>query len=216
MNSLLDAYSPCSYLIFHFFLFFRKEPVYFEFPELRGHSRRDYCLEIISEILQAHIFIRQFSLEQKIERGEALSKATLSIFRYIAIKEAFSIISSNSKITLSFNLANQLPRGEVVLEALYDYFKACPSPFYLNALGKLGFTAERNIDGCVCCFGLPKSLEKALEESFGDSEKSKEAFATVDLIRTEGFNTNLVMMKVLLFLMLLIYPYLSCQLQFNL
>lgn len=179
--------------------FIRKEPVYFEFPELRGHSRRDYCLEIICEILQTHIFIRQFNLEEEIERGEALSKATLSIFRYIAIKEALHIIPSNLKTILPFNLANRLPRGEMILEALYDYFKACPSPFYLHELGKLGFTSERNIDGCLCCIGFPKSLEKALEESFGDSEKSKEASATVDLIRTEGFNTNLILMKVLLF-----------------
>ncbi|KAF3322338.1 hypothetical protein FCM35_KLT13479 [Carex littledalei] len=177
-----------------------KEPVYFEFTELRGHSRRDYCLEMICEILQAHIFIRQFNLEEEIERGEALSKATLSIFRYIAIREALRIIPSNLKTTLPFNLANRLPRGEVILEALYDYyFKACPSPFYLHTLGKLGFTSERNIDGCFCYFGLPKSLEKALEESFGDSEKSKAASATLDLVRTEGFKTNLIMMKELLF-----------------
>lgn len=157
-------------------------------------------MEMICEILQAHIFIRQFNLEEEIERGEALSKAALSIFRYIAIKEALHIIPSNLKTTLPFNLANRLPRGEVILEALYDYYlKACPSPFYLHTLGKLGFTSERNIDGCFCCFGLPESLEKALEESFGDSEKSKAASATSDLVRAEGFKTNLIMMKVLLF-----------------
>ncbi|KAJ4759586.1 ArgH (DUF639) [Rhynchospora pubera] len=175
-----------------------KEPVYFEFPELRGHSRRDYCSEIIHEILQAHIFIRQFNLEET-ERGEALSKATISIFRYIAIREALHTIPSNLKTTLPFNLANRLPREEVILEALFNYFKACPSPFFLHALGKLGFTSERSTDGCLCCFGLPKSLETALEESFDDSEKTKAASATVDLVKAEGLDANITMMKELMF-----------------
>jgi len=34
-----------------------------EFPELTGHSRRDYWLAIIEEILCVHQFIRKFHLE---------------------------------------------------------------------------------------------------------------------------------------------------------
>ncbi|KAF3964688.1 hypothetical protein CMV_011050 [Castanea mollissima] len=62
------------------------EPAVIEFPELKGHSRRDYWLAIIREILYVHRFINKYEIKG-IERDEALSKAVLGILRVQAIQD---------------------------------------------------------------------------------------------------------------------------------
>uniref|UniRef100_A0A6N2LC76 Uncharacterized protein n=1 Tax=Salix viminalis TaxID=40686 RepID=A0A6N2LC76_SALVM len=62
------------------------EPAVIEFPELKGHTRRDFWLAIIREILYVHRFIKKFEISG-VERDEALSKAVLGILRLQAIKK---------------------------------------------------------------------------------------------------------------------------------
>ncbi|KAJ3680310.1 hypothetical protein LUZ60_016588 [Juncus effusus] len=185
-----------------------KELVCFEFPELKGHSRRDYMLEMINEILNAHIFIRRFEFINEIPKCKVLAKATLAIFRYIAIKQCLNIIPLNFKTTLPLNILNRVPKGDSISEALTDYFKSNFPPFYLRSVCQLGFGERRDgfefeneidLDSCVGCFGLKRSLQIALEESFGNSEKTEAAFATVDQFKVEGIDTNIILMKELLF-----------------
>ncbi|XP_048228453.1 uncharacterized protein LOC8271829 isoform X4 [Ricinus communis] len=67
------------------------EPVVIEFPEFKGHSRRDYWLSIIQEILYVHRFINKFQLTG-VEQDEALSKAVLGILRLQAIQEISELL----------------------------------------------------------------------------------------------------------------------------
>ncbi|KAF2946033.1 hypothetical protein DAI22_02g261700 [Oryza sativa Japonica Group] len=202
------------------------EPIYFDFPELGGPSRRDYWLAIAREVLQVNKFIRKFNLEN-VQRAEALSKAILGILRYSAVKEAFHISPSHFKTTLTFSLAEKLPKGDMVLKALYDnYFQLLDTslshlvtespvdnrlqnhslPFSLYALSRMGFIllkrkdeAQSEISFCAVCFGVTKSLEAALEESICYSERIDAARATIDQVKVEGVDANLALMQELLF-----------------
>ncbi|KAK3158554.1 hypothetical protein QOZ80_2AG0138660 [Eleusine coracana subsp. coracana] len=202
------------------------EPIYFDFPELGGPSRRDYWLAITREVLQVNRFIRKFNLGD-VQRAEALSKAILGILRYSAVKEAFHIAPSHFKTTLTFSLAEKLPKGDMVLEALYkNYFQLLDTslshlenestvdklsqthslPFSLYALSRMGLIllkrkdeTDKEISFCAACFGVTKSLEVALKESICYSERIELARATVDQVKVEGVDANLALMQELLF-----------------
>ncbi|CAA7391043.1 unnamed protein product [Spirodela intermedia] len=203
-----------------------EDPVYFEFPELKGHSRRDYWLAIIHEVLHVHEFIRKFDLSET-QRVEALSKAILGIFQYRAVKEVFHIISSRSKTLLPFSLAENLPKGDKILEALHGHLellcmgmectarKTLPDatplgnllPVSMLELTRKGFTLMKTADGIeenvsqIGAFyvGDKSPLDKAVWQSICYSGKAETARATVEQVKVEGIDTNLAVMKGLLF-----------------
>lgn len=191
---------------------------------MKGSSRREYWLAIIREVLQVHRFIREFNLED-IKGAEALSRAILGIFRYRAVKEAFRVSLPRFKTILAFDLADKLPKGDMILQALCNYLelvqigclnhraaefdadkrlKSHPLPLFVYALTRVGFTVVKREDGnepkdpafSDICFDATKSLETAVKESFCYSERAKEARATVDQVKVEGIDTNLAVMQV--------------------
>ncbi|XP_038972831.1 uncharacterized protein LOC103714805 isoform X1 [Phoenix dactylifera] len=201
------------------------EPVYFEFPEFKGHSRRDYWLAIIQEVLQVHRFIRKFNLEE-IQQGEVLSMAALGIFRYRAVKEGFHITPHHFKMTLAFNLAEKLPKGDIILDALYNHLellhtgcqshfasdsssdkklRALPLPSSSYTLSKMGLLKrnyminERDFLVADVCIGATSPLEMAVKESFCYSERAEAACATVDQVKVEGIDRNIAVMQELLY-----------------
>ncbi|XP_058097790.1 uncharacterized protein LOC131242870 isoform X2 [Magnolia sinica] len=204
------------------------EPVYLEFPEFKGHSRRDYWLAITSEVLHVHRFIRRFNMKE-IQQAEALSRATLGIFRYRAVREVFHILPSHFKTLLAFDLAGKLPGGDTILETLSSRLALLStqskrsdvsvgtsnnarlptvlSPFSVMTLSRLGFVLPKEVDfpeeaelyvGDVCV-GEINPLEMAVKESKFDSSKAEAAQATVDQVKVEGIDTNVAVMKELLF-----------------
>ncbi|KAK4841880.1 hypothetical protein QYF36_011952 [Acer negundo] len=201
------------------------EPVYFEFPEFKGNSRRDYWLDICLEILRAHRFINKHNFN-KIQQSEVLGKAILGIFRYRAVREAFNIFSSQYKTLLAFNLAESLPRGDTILQTLssrlallniggaqHDMVGSPPakqkqklSPVAILTLHQLGFIlqTETNLDGETIavgdiCVGETNPLEIAVKQSISDTGRAEAAQATVDQVKVEGIDTNAAVMKELLF-----------------
>lgn len=201
------------------------DPVYLEFPEFKGNSRRDYWLDICLEVLYAHRFIRKNSLKE-IQKSEVLARVILGIFRYRAVREAFRYSASHYKTLLPFNLAESLPRGDFILETLssrlvllnadaakgdvsgspYAKLQSKLSPVSLLALCQLGFilAKEGNIDeesiivGDVCV-GETNPLELAVKQSVSDTSSAEAAQATVDQVKVEGIDTNVAVMKELLF-----------------
>ncbi|XP_030544439.1 uncharacterized protein LOC115750947 [Rhodamnia argentea] len=201
------------------------EPVYMEFPELKGSSRRDYWLDICFEVLRAHRFARKNNFRE-IQRAETIARAILGIFRYRAIKEAFSIFPSNYKTILPYNLAESLPGGDVILETLAIHLelvkvdapchddsgspftkqKKILSPVSVMALDRLGLTLLKQIKldidlvavGDVCVAEI-NPLETALKNSILDTGRAEAAQATVDQVKVEGIDTNVAVMKELLF-----------------
>ncbi|KDO77030.1 hypothetical protein CISIN_1g005440mg [Citrus sinensis] len=202
-----------------------EEPVYFEFPEFKGNSRRDYWLDICLEILRAHRFIRKNNFN-KIQQSEVLARAVLGIFRYRAIREAFHTCSSQYKTLLAFNLAESLPKGDIILEtlssrlallsvggaqhdmteSLHTKQKLKLSPVAILTLGQLGFNSQKesNLGAGVevvgdICVGETNLLEIAVKKSISDTGRVEAAQATVNQVKVEGIDTNLAVMKELLF-----------------
>lgn len=190
-----------------------------EFPELKGHARRDYWLAIIREILYAHIFINKYHIKG-VERDEALSKAVLGILRVQALQDISSTNSLHCETLLMFNLCDELPGGDLILETLANMSTAREldrtnnskvgggmySVSALDMVSNLGFvfgTSSNNPDGLVVgeiAVGEMSSLERAVKESKSNYEKVVLAQATVDGVKVDGIDTNLAVMKVFVML----------------
>ncbi|KAJ1405715.1 hypothetical protein SESBI_25628 [Sesbania bispinosa] len=196
------------------------EPVVLEFPELKGHARRDYWLAIIQEILNVHKFISKYRLKE-VAREEALWKAVLGILRLQAIQDVSSSIPIQNDSLLMFNLCDQLPGGDLILEALANMsnlresdhgndFRAGSGMYSISVsdmVSNLGFafgtssnnSNESRIAVGEISVGEMTSLEIAVEESKNNYKKVVSAQATVDGVKVDGVDTNLAVMKELLF-----------------
>ncbi|KAK1686682.1 hypothetical protein QYE76_047530 [Lolium multiflorum] len=205
------------------------EPVFFEFPQFKGHSRRDYWFAVIKEVLHAHKFIRRYKLAN-FQKAEALSVATLGILRYRTVKEGFHILPAYFKTTLAFNLAEKLPKGDKILEALYGQLKQhCsrfrgsddltaqsssddltlvdPFPLSAHTLVRMGLLTlkeednpeERDFAAGDVQIGGTSSVQMALERSVGYSGRVEAARATLDQVKVEDIDTNVAVLKELLF-----------------
>ncbi|KAG1334775.1 hypothetical protein COCNU_03G008940 [Cocos nucifera] len=191
----------------------RSEPVIMAFPELMGHSRRDYWLAIVQEILYAHRFIRKFQIKG-VEKEETLSKAVLGILRLQAIQEVAPSMPIKYEVLLMFNLCDQLPGGDLILETLADMissrgldrvnqFSSGSGMHSISALAilsnlgvvSLDTTGERLLVGELVV-GQMSSLEKAVSESQDNYKMVEQAKATVEGVKVDGIDTNLAVMKV--------------------
>ncbi|KAG8043929.1 hypothetical protein GUJ93_ZPchr0458g22596 [Zizania palustris] len=204
------------------------EPVFFEFPQLKGHTRRDYWFAIIKEVLHAHKFIKKYKL-LNFQKAEALSVATLGILRYRTVKEGFHILPAHFKTILAFNLAEKLPKGDKILEALYGQLQrhssrlrgdevfaqsssdeltlAHPFPLSAYTLVTMGLLTlkeednpeERDLTVRDVQTGGTCSVQMALERSVGYSGRVEAARATLDQVKVEDIDTNVAVLKELLY-----------------
>ncbi|XP_043716273.1 uncharacterized protein LOC122664496 isoform X2 [Telopea speciosissima] len=195
------------------------EPVVIEFPELKGHTRRDYWLAIIREILYAHEFIRKFQIEG-FQRNEVLSKAILGILRLQAVQEVGPAVPFRSETLLMFNLCDHLPGGDLILETLARMSASLESDRTNNlstgsgmrsisalamlsnlgiALGTSSTVSEAGLAVGEMVVGDTTALERAVRESRTSFKKVELAQATIDGVKVEGIDTNLAVMKELIF-----------------
>ncbi|OEL16903.1 hypothetical protein BAE44_0022075 [Dichanthelium oligosanthes] len=188
------------------------EPVIIEFPELAGHSRRDYWLAIISEVLYAHRFVRKFDISG-VDKEETILKAALGILRLQAIEGlGFEVPNPNRfESLLMFNLCDKVPGGDVILETLASAVSSRTSDRTNQpgtsrgmhaVLSNLGVVSpvnngERLFVGEMVV-GEISSLQKAVIDSMNNYKKVELAQATVDGVKVEGLDTNLAVMKELL------------------
>ncbi|PPS05632.1 hypothetical protein GOBAR_AA15015 [Gossypium barbadense] len=197
------------------------EPVVIEFPELKGHTRRDYWLAIIREILYVHKFINKYRVTG-VEKDDALSKAILGILRVQAIQEISSSNPVQFESLLMFNLCDQLPGGYFILETLAKMSKsreldrgnnlvAGGGMYSISALAmvsNLGFgfgscssssnPSEAGLLVGEVVVGEMSLLEKAVKESRDDYKRVVLAQETVAGVKVDGIDTNLAVMKELL------------------
>ncbi|KAE9586056.1 hypothetical protein Lal_00010261 [Lupinus albus] len=195
------------------------EPAVFEFPELKGHARRDYWLAIIQEILNVHKFISKYILKG-VARDEAIWKAVLGVLRLQAIQDISSSIPVQYDALLMFNLCNQLPGGDLILETLANMSnlrdsdrdndsRAGSGIYSISAsdmVSNLGFafgtssnnSNESKIAVGEISVGEKSPLERAVKESKNNYKKVVSAQATVEGVKVDGIDTNLAVMKELL------------------
>ncbi|CAL5439126.1 unnamed protein product [Camellia sinensis] len=161
------------------------EPVYLEFPEFKGNSRRDYWLDVFLEILRAHRFIRKYNLKG-IQQSEALARAILGIFRYRAVREA--ACQRDSVGVLNAKQGLKLPVSVLTLHRF-----GLISEHWEDVDGE-AFDAAVDV-----CIGEINPLENAVKQSKRNTGRAEAAEATVDQVKVEGIDTNLAVMKELLF-----------------
>lgn len=196
------------------------EPVVMEFPELKGHSRRDYWLAIIHEILFVHRFIRKYKISG-VGREEALLKAILGILRLQAILDMTSVGPVRCEALLLFNLCDHLPGGDMILETLANMsasresdrthsprrkycsmYSSSASAIASNLGFGFGSSSDHGNQALVVgeiAVGDMTPLEKVVSESRSSYEKVVLAQETVDGVKVDGIDTNLAVMKELLF-----------------
>lgn len=160
-----------------------------------------------------------------VARDEALWKAVLGILRLQAIQDISSVIPIQHDALLMFNLCDQLPGGDLILETLANMsnlreldrendFKAGSGMYSISALdmvSNLGFvfgtssnnSNESRIAVGEISVGEMTSLERAVKESKNNYKKVVSAQATVDGVKVDGIDTNLAVMKVLVYFLLL-------------
>ncbi|CAE5959671.1 unnamed protein product [Arabidopsis arenosa] len=192
------------------------EPVVMEFPELKGHTRRDYWLAIILEVLYVHRYIKKFKINTDVAKDEAISKAVLGILRVQAIQELGLTNPVRYENLLPFNLCDQLPGGDRILETLAEM----STSRVLDRTNKEGTLHSISASDMVSQLGLvfgatsPKSrsslvvgevmvgdvnpLEKAVKQSRKNYEKVVLAQETVNGVKVDGIDTNVAVMKELL------------------
>ncbi|XP_022853340.1 uncharacterized protein LOC111374835 isoform X1 [Olea europaea var. sylvestris] len=195
------------------------EPVVMEFPELKGHTRRDYWLAIIREVLYAHRFRRKFEISS-LEKDEVLLKAIFGILRLQVLEEMGSAIPVSCEALLMFNVCDQLPGGDLILEKLanmstmreLDHTNSAKSGsgmYSISALAiasNLGFASgtsssvasEAGLFVGEIAVGERTPLEKAVEEARSSYKKVVHAQSTIDGVKVDGIDTNLAVMKELL------------------
>lgn len=201
----------------------RSEPIFLEFPEFKGSSRRDCWLDVTLEILLAHRFVRKYHLKG-IQESEAIARAILGIFRCRAVREGFCFFSSHYKTLLLFNLAENLPGGDTILETLSSCLallrtssaqadssgSVCTekqhiaSPVSLLALRRYGLVLQDDVEydeeatysSGYIRVGEADPLEVAVKQSKVSTGKAVAAQETVNQVKVDGIDANLAIMKV--------------------
>lgn len=179
-------------------------------------------MDISLEILRAHKFIRKYNMKGN-QESEALARAMLGIFRFHAVREAFRVSSSTYKTLLCFNLAESLPGGDMIMETLSSRLtlispnagqhdiSSSPNtnrkhifPAALMQLVRLKIfqskdaelLGEATYQGADVYVGELNPLEDVVKKLKQDTGMAEAAQATVDQVKVEGIDTNLVVMKV--------------------
>ncbi|KAG9157693.1 hypothetical protein Leryth_022906 [Lithospermum erythrorhizon] len=195
------------------------EPVLMEFPEFKRHTRRDYWLSIIHEVLLAHRFINKFHLSG-VQRDEVLLNTVFGILRLQALRDMNSTTPLLFGDLLMFNACELLPGGDLILEIFakmstgreLEHTDSCKSGsrlFSTSALatgctmGVITATSFKHPNEVGIVFGeftfrKVSPLEKAIKESRSSHKKLVLAQATVDGVKLDGIDTNLAVMKELL------------------
>ncbi|KAJ1400173.1 hypothetical protein SESBI_29733 [Sesbania bispinosa] len=151
------------------------EPVYFEFPEFKANLRRDYWLDISLEILRAHMFIRKYYLKEA-QKSEVLARAMLVSGK----RDSPRNVDTKKQLTMS-------PASVVALFCLGFKSKKVADIY-----------EETTVIGDMRV-GEINPLEVAVKQSLLDTGKAQAAQATVDQVKVEGIDTNVAVMKELLF-----------------
>lgn len=122
---------------------------------------------------------------------------------------------SQVKSTLSFYLAEKLPKGDKILDALYNHLETLftgseskpqpgpgsgPFPPAICAIQRLGFgLSDKDVE--FSFYGLnidggPSSLELAVRRSASYSGRAEAARATLEQVKMEDIDTNVAVLKV--------------------
>lgn len=188
---------------------FREEPVVLEFPEMTSSTRRDHWLALIKEVIFLHRFLRKFKVDSPSGSREMHARTVLGIIRLHAAREMLRISPPIPKKFLIFDLLDELPKGDYVLEELAESLKkvdighTCSASSILRSLSisllPVPSEAAKEIDDNS---RLPvkndsvSSLESAIDQAREEAKEIEKAKATVEELKGEGMGNSVQVLMV--------------------
>lgn len=188
----------------------RQESVVIEFPEMASCTRRDHWLALIKEIILLHRFLQNFEIRSPIESWEMHARTILGIIRLHAAREMLRISPPAPKGFLIFELLDELPKGDYVLEELAESLKKadvvhlCSASSILRSLNVSQLSMSTTEVNKISAEGNPaaaraenaSSLENAIDQARKQDNEINVAQATVEEVREEGIASNIQVLMV--------------------
>ncbi|XP_075089461.1 uncharacterized protein LOC107816105 [Nicotiana tabacum] len=188
-----------------------EESVVLEFPEMTSSTRRDHWLALIKEVIFLHRFLRKFKVDSPSGSREMHARTVLGIIRLHAAREMLRISPPVPKNFLIFDLLDELPKGDYVLEELAASLKkadtghSCSASSILRSLNislsLVPSEAAKEIDDNS---RLPvqndsvSSLESAIDQAREEAKEIEKAKATVEELKGEGMGNSVQVLMGLL------------------
>ncbi|XP_010319420.1 uncharacterized protein [Solanum lycopersicum] len=180
-----------------------EEAVLLEFPEMTSSTRRNHWLALIKEIILLHRFLRKFKVDSPSGSWEMHARTILGIIRLHAAREMLRISPPVPKKFLIFDLLDELPKGDYVLEELAGSLKKvdvghpCSASSILRSLNisLMPVPAEvvKEINDSNRIPGQTdsvSSLGNAIDQAREEAKEIEKAKATVEELKGEGVGNS--------------------------
>ncbi|KAH0684478.1 hypothetical protein KY289_022230 [Solanum tuberosum] len=180
-----------------------EEAVLLEFPEMTSSTRRDHWLALIKEIILLHRFLRKFKVDSPSGSWEMHARTILGIIRLHAAREMLRISPPVPKNFLIFDLLDELPKGDYVLEELAESLKKldvghpCSASSILRSLNislmPVPVEVVKEIDDSNRIPGQTdnvSSLGNAIDQAREEAKEIEKAKATVEELKGEGMGNS--------------------------
>ncbi|XP_015170327.1 uncharacterized protein [Solanum tuberosum] len=180
-----------------------EEAVLLEFPEMTSSTRRDHWLALIKEIILLHRFLRKFKVDSPSGSWEMHARTILGIIRLHAAREMLRISPPVPKNFLIFDLLDELPKGDYVLEELAESLKKldvghpCSASSILRSLNisRMSVPVEmvKEMDDSNRIPGQTdnvSSLGNAINQAREEAKEIEKAKATVEELKGEGMGNS--------------------------
>lgn len=180
-----------------------EEAVLLEFPEMTSSTRRDHWLALIKEIILLHRFLRKFKVDSPSGSWEMHARTILGIIRLHAAREMLRISPPVPKNFLIFDLLDELPKGDYVLEELAESLKKldvghpCSASSILRSLNisRMSVPVEmvKEMDDSNRIPGQTdnvSSLGNAIDQAREEAKEIEKAKATVEELKGEGMGNS--------------------------
>lgn len=176
---------------------------------MTSSTRRDHWLALIKEILFLHRFLRKFKVDSPSGSWEMHVRTILGIIRLHAAREMLRISPPVPKNFLIFDLLDELPKGDYVVEALAESLKKvdaghpCSASSILRSLNispmPVPTEAVKEIDDnnrIPVQTDNVSSLGNAINQAREKAKEIEKAKASVEELKGEGMGNSVQVLMV--------------------
>lgn len=181
---------------------------------MTSSTRRDHWLALIKEVILMHRFISKFKAEfpkreTLLEVWEVQARMILGVVRLHAAREMLRMAPPPPINFLIFTLLDEVPKGDYVLEELYNSFKkaevmsSCSAASILKCLNIANPTVyaldvKEGVEITRSSVEVESlaSLETTIEQVIGEAKEASIAKASVDRIKDEGITDSIIFLAV--------------------
>ncbi|XP_025014310.2 uncharacterized protein LOC8282370 isoform X2 [Ricinus communis] len=185
------------------------EGIVLEFPEMTSSTRRDHWLALTKEVMLMHQFLSKYKVDCPIRSWEMHSRTILGIVRLHAAREMLRISPPAPTKFLIFALFDELPKGDYVLQELYESLKkvntgqSCSASLVLRSLNMSrtvvsGIEFKEASKESISDQDSIHSLESAINQTREEAKETDFAKATAEGLKEEGIGeTAAILMELL-------------------